>query len=126
MDFANRAIAKARQKTSTAQLQAEYHIGDVTQIKFPLQTFDLILDMGCFHGLPPGGRTDYARAVQSWLKSNGTYLLYAVLDPTGDSNMGISDNDLGMFKPLTLTHRENGINPGPMAKPSAWFTFTKR
>jgi len=125
VDFAASAVFKARRKARQAGITADFRVGDVTRLEFPPQTFDLILDMGCFHGLEPGRRAVYARGVQSWLSPGGTFLLYAFIDTSGSSAFGISDRHLTLFSSLTLTLREDGVNPDPMARPSAWFTFTK-
>ena len=123
VDFASGAIARARKKARAAGISADFHVGDVTRLEFPPHSFDLILDMGCFHGLA-GERTAYARGVQTWLSPGGTYLLYAILS-SGDSDLGITEADLGLFSSFTLAQREEGMNPGPVARPSAWFTFTQ-
>jgi len=124
VDFASSAISKARRKARQSGITADFRVGDVTRLHFPAQSFDLILDMGCFHGLEPDGRAVYAQNIQTWLAPGGTFLLYAVMSQPGHP-IGITDDDLTLFSALTLTQRADGMNPGPGARPSVWVEWAK-
>ena len=68
IDFVPRAIAKARRKLGS--LPATLLAADVTKLtELDLPgPFDLALDVGCFHSLPPQGRQAYILGLQRWLK----------------------------------------------------------
>ncbi len=51
IDFAPRAIQIAKQKIKSANIQADLRVGDVTKLNGIDGSFDLALDMGCFHGI---------------------------------------------------------------------------
>jgi len=77
VDFAPRAITRARHKAEEAGVVATFVVGDVTDLSFLQGHFDLVLDMGCFHGLSPTGRTGYAQGVSRLTQPGSLFLLYA-------------------------------------------------
>lgn len=125
VDFSLRAVALARRKARQAGVQVELRTADVTCLDFSPHSFDLILDIGCFHSLTPRGQAATARGIQSWLTDGGTFLLYAVLKDAGQTDFGLTEGDLALFAPLRLVHRADGVNPGQRQRPSAWFEFVK-
>jgi len=80
VDFVERAIREAREKAQEADVEARFYAGDVTRlggIQGLTGTFDLALDIGCFHSLKPEGRKRYAAGLVERLRPGATYLLYA-------------------------------------------------
>jgi len=123
VDFAVQALAQARRKLQQAHLQADLCVADVTRVALP-GPFDLILDIGCFHGLPHPEQDRYADQVKGWLASRGTFLIYVQWRQTADQRSGIDDADLARFAPLVLTQRVDGIDTARV-RPSAWLTFMR-
>ena len=121
VDFAVKAIAQARDKLKRAGLRADVRVGDVTRIDLD-GTFDLILDIGCFHGLPARDQDRYAQRVKQRLAPGGTFLLYVQWKQTADQRTGIDESDLTRFAPLVVARREDGIDTA-RARPSSWLTF---
>ncbi len=80
VDFSSRALREARRKARAAGLadRVRFVWGDVTRLErldLPREA-DLILDIGCFHGLPPEDQPRYALGVVEHLRPGGLYLLY--------------------------------------------------
>lgn len=124
VDFAVKAIVEARRKARTAGVQADLRLGDVTRLDGLAGPFDLILDIGCFHGLPADGRSAYARNVKRLLAPDGTFLLYVMFKADAQSkHSGIREADLACFAPeLALVARADGVDTA-RGRPSAWLTY---
>ena len=124
IDFTPRAIWQARKKTRQARLQIDYHIGDVTQFKPKAGPFDLILDIGCFHNLPPQAKIAYQENLSQWLSPEGTFLLYGFLKDGSEAGFGISQADLAAFSTfLTLDSRTNSTDRSRL---STWVKYVVR
>lgn len=121
IDYIPLAVARARRKLRG--LDAQLLVGDVTRLEaLPLRgPFDLALDMGCLHSLPPEGRARYAAGLAHWLRPGGLYMLYA-FQPSPDLAAGLTRVQVETaFTPhLTLTGYEQG-----QGRPSAWYYFTR-
>lgn len=124
VDFAVRAILQARRKAREAGVQADLRLGDVTRLGALAGPFDLILDIGCFHGLPADDRSAYARHVKRLLAPHGTFLLYVMFKADRQSQVsGILATDLAIFTPeLALVSRADGVDAA-RGRPSAWLTY---
>lgn len=127
VDFAWKAIAEARRKAKAAGVQVEFRIGDVSRLDGLSGPFDLILDIGCYHGLTLAGRREYAARIKKLLAASGVYLMYAMIRLDQQQTTGIDDADLALFQPeLTMIKRENGVNVVRGGRPSAWLTWVIR
>jgi SAM-dependent methyltransferase len=120
VDFAGRAIAKARRRAREAGVACTFLTGDVTRIAVP-GSFDLALDIGCLHSIPPGGRAAYAAGLARVVRPGGTYLLYAFAP--GGPAFGLTSEDVrttfaGAFDVV-------GVEEGK-GRPSAWYTLVRR
>lgn len=123
VDFAGRAIARARRKAQAASLAARcaFHRADVTDLSFLQPPFDLALDMGCLHSLDPAGRPRYAAGLGRLLRAGALYLLYA-FKPGGDGPRGLSEEEvLTVFQ---AAFRAVKIQQGT-GRPSAWYTLER-
>ncbi len=85
IDFTPRALAAAKRKVAAAGVKAGLLLGDVTRlaqlgVKGP---FNLLLDLGCFHGIPSDRRPAYARGVAAVAAPGATFLMYAFAAPAG-------------------------------------------
>lgn len=122
VDFAGHAIALARKKVEQAGVNADLYAEDVTQLHQVSGTFDLILDMGCFHTLSGENVQKYIRNLQKLLAPQGTYLMYGFFKNQDETGPGISEADLeALTRQFELVKREDGTERG--RRPSAWFTF---
>jgi len=125
VDFVARAIRVARKKARQARVQVDLRVGDVTRLNGIAGPFDLILDIGCYHSLPPRGMETYRSQVIRLLETGGTFMLYAFLkEGETASGSGVVEANLEAFSPsLNPISRVEGSDRG--ARPSVWLTFRK-
>jgi SAM-dependent methyltransferase len=122
VDFARRAIQKARRKAHQANVLADFRVEDVTRLKGLSGPFDLVLDMGCFHSLPPEGRQAYLINLDRLLAPDGTFLLYVFFRNSNASGPGLEESDLLAFHAnFSLVDRQEGSERG--MRRSAWLTY---
>ena len=120
VDFAGRAIAKARRRARDAGVSCTFLVGDVTRLEVS-GPFDLALDIGCLHSISPAGRAGYASALARVVRSGGTYLLYAFAP--GGPAFGLTHDDVRatFADSFDITTVEEG-----KGRPSAWYTLARR
>jgi len=100
VDFAPRAIAIARSRAATAGSAATFTVGDVTRLREAGVSggFDLVIDVGCYHGIPARRRDAYHAGVAAVTKPGGDVFLAGVSDPPAAWRLlgasGISADDL--------------------------------
>jgi SAM-dependent methyltransferase len=124
VDFAPRAIGIAKRKAKTAEIKADLFVRDATNLKDINGSFDLVLDMGCFHGMGDK-KADYLSELDRVLAPNGYWLMYGFFNPDPASNgTGLVEADLDLIPPsMTLIWRQDGFDR--RERPSAWFLFQK-
>lgn len=123
VDFAHRAIKIARKKAEKEDLETTFYVDNVTNLKHVAGTFDLLLDMGCYHSIPNEDRRDYLDQLRSLIASNGTFMLYTFLktDPN-QTGTGIDEADIRLIsQSLNLIERKDGSERG--IRPSTWLIF---
>jgi cyclopropane fatty-acyl-phospholipid synthase-like methyltransferase len=129
IDFAPRAIARARQKAQQAGLQekVQFFVADVTRLKdLDLPQYAFALDIGCFHGLSDEGRHRYVDGLADRLLPGARLMLFA-LDP--QRKAGISFGVLPHrvqehFRPhFEIERRERGTHRN---KGATWFWMIRR
>jgi SAM-dependent methyltransferase len=125
VDFVAKPIRAAQIKAQQAQVEVDFRVGDVTQLTGIEGTFDLVLDIGCYHSLTPQGMETYRSNVKRLLSSGGTFMLYVFCKLEGEnSGSGVEEADLEAFAPqLNLVNRQNGLDSG--TRTSAWLTYQK-
>ena len=82
IDFSPKALELARRKAQRANVQVDFHLGDVTSLDFISEPFDLILDLGCLHSLDRDSRKRYANQLRRLTHPGSKYLLYGFKQPT--------------------------------------------
>lgn len=125
VDFAARAIRKARQKAVRAGLKVDFYTGDVTRLDGVRGPFELALDIGCFHSLSPVGKRDYLSRLETLLTTGGHWFLYAFLSPGQPalSSPAVCPADLErILAQFTLLSRQDGLDRN---RPSAYFLLRK-
>lgn len=125
VDFASRAIRIAKDKLKRKNLEADLLVGDVTKLDHIHKTFDLALDIGCFHGLTQTGKLDYLTQLGRILAPNGFWLMYGFFNPdTSRSALGLAEADINIIlSQFSLCSRQDGLDK--RNRPSAWFLFQK-
>ncbi|MCE7858626.1 MAG: class I SAM-dependent methyltransferase [Chloroflexi bacterium CFX2] len=92
LDFSAKAIEMAKARARQERVDADFRVADVTQLDFLTESFDLILDVGCLHGINAKGRQDYARHVARLTHAGSKLLLWAF---TGQNfGIGVQPNEL--------------------------------
>jgi cyclopropane fatty-acyl-phospholipid synthase-like methyltransferase len=126
VDFAPRAIHLARQKIKTVGVRAELSVNDATNLHGITGPFDLVLDIGCFHGLPAKNREKYLDQLDRVLAPGRFWLMYGFYQLKADhAPPGLQEADISRISTrLTLLSRRDGFNKGE--RPSAWFLFQKK
>ena len=74
VDLAATAIEQAK-TAYPARERLEFRQADATQAHPDLGEFDVILDRGCLHVIPPAKSAGYLRNIAVWLKPSGVFLL---------------------------------------------------
>lgn len=123
VEYAWRAASIARKRMRAAGVDGTVWTGDVTRMNRVDRQFDLVLDMGCYHGIPVQRRGAYQANLLRWLAPGGTYLLYAHwLAAEGD--VGIREEEIEQFgAALNLRERQDGFDkPGRAA---VWLRFER-
>ena len=91
------AVQRARRNLQLLDLPSTVYCQSVVNIDFLMTPFDLILDIGCYHGLTQPQRVKYQLNLKRLLKTNGHFLIYAYLK-SEQSTFGFGQKDLEQFK----------------------------
>jgi SAM-dependent methyltransferase len=122
VDFASRAIAKARRRARDAGVadRCTFQVGDVTRLAVT-GPFDMALDIGCLHSIAVAGRAGYAAGVARVVRPGGTLLLYAFAP--GGPAVGLTAEDVRVTfaDAFDVVDVEEG-----KGRPSAWYRLARR
>lgn len=126
IDFASRAIRKAKRKVADASVLAELYVRDATKIVGITGPFDLAFDLGCFHGILQSRRADYLNELDRILAPGGFWLLYTFLTSDADhAQPGMTEMAIhALSSRFNLLTRRNGFDN--RGRNSAWFLFQKQ
>jgi SAM-dependent methyltransferase len=122
VDFSILAIRRARRKARRAGVDCQFYRDDVTDLAFLADPFDLALDIGCLHSLPPERWKGYAAEVARLVQPGGLYLLYAFTPrPDRSPSRGVAPQQVrSLFAPAFAVEREE-IGKDPTGPRSAWY-----
>ena len=105
-----------------AGVEASFAVDDVTRPESLSGSYDLILDMGCYHSLNPDGKHNYQDMIKERLSPGGTFLLYGFTNhPEGAS---ITENDQESFNNF-LSEISNTIGGDISQRQSVWLEYRK-
>jgi 2-polyprenyl-3-methyl-5-hydroxy-6-metoxy-1,4-benzoquinol methylase len=125
VDYVPQAIYRAKRKAVKAQVAAHFYWSSVTNLTNLNTKFDLLVDMGCLHGLEASARLLY-RAELMRLSQPGTiYLLYAhqPVQRYG-TTIGISREEIEtLFEPGFKIERFEAGTDSTSGRISAWYTL---
>ena len=126
VDFALKAVMAARRRLSREGISGEVRAGDVSRLELVQGSYDLVLDIGCYHGLDQPSRESYRNNLSAIMKPEAHYLLYAHLqDADNAGGYGLNQADIDAFQTqMTLTSRADGGDPTGRA--STWLSFQNR
>lgn len=134
LDIAAKPLERARQRAEQAGLSVRWVRGDVTRLAdagVPAG-FDVVLDVGCFHGLGPAQRRDYATGLEAVSAPRATLLMLAFSPgfrgplPRGASAEELTATLAGWTLQQATPDPDQIRLPGPLrgARP-VWFRFTR-
>jgi SAM-dependent methyltransferase len=128
IDFSSLAIARARRKAEGVAGVTLVE-GDVTQLARlgVVGPFALVLDIGCFHGLPEAARAGYAREVGRVTRPGSLFMLWAIADGgrrgvPGVPAMAEGEVERHFGREFTVERVERGAWPWP----ANWYTLQRR
>lgn len=126
VDFASRAISIARRKVQAAKVSAELHVADVTRLDGITGSFDLVLDLGCYHGLQEKEKGLYLDQLIRVSAPGGFWLLYGFFKAsTAQAGPGLVPNDIDrILTRFGLVSRKDGVDK--QDRSSAYFLFKKK
>jgi SAM-dependent methyltransferase len=109
VDLAWRAIVKARRRFDENDLVGDFHSADILHSKEPESSFDLVLDVGCYHSLPAESRPIYQANIFRWLKPGGSHLIYGhKLSKGRPDPTSLTEQDIHQFEEkLKLVNRKD-------------------
>jgi SAM-dependent methyltransferase len=124
VDFALRAVEIARRRLVWEQLQGEVRLGDVTKMEDLGSGYDLVLDIGCLHGLSEAGRQSYISSLRSLLAGGGSYLLYAHLKSTTPAREGLLEEEVQrLAQQLCQVSRQDSVDR--FGRSAVWLRFVR-
>ena len=123
VDFAQRAVAEARRKLDQAGITGEVRAGDVSSLEIVQGQYDLVLDIGCYHGLARPERDAYRRNLAQILASGGYFLIYVHWQaPGGEGEAGFSGSELAAFQRfLSMESRQDSQDR--WGRSASWMCF---
>ena len=123
VDYIWLAVLKARIRLKKVGINNGVFCRDVVNIDSIHQKFDLILDIGCYHGLSEKQKENYRQNLDRLLNHKGSFLLYAYLQQ-GSNYFGFNNIDFSTLgKLFHLKWRKDGI--GRFDRPSAWMQYDR-
>ena len=126
VDLAPKALELARTKAQRANVAIDFRQADVTQIDFLQTPFDLVLDIGCFHGLDKQRRERYVENLARLTHPDSTFLLFAFDRPALFENYGILPQEVErIFAPNFVLNRA-AHSTHRNGRPTTWYRFIRR
>ena len=115
VDFSALAIRWARRKARRAKVRCRFYRADVTDLSFLQGPFDLVLDVGCLHSVPPAGWERYAAGLARLVRPGGLYMLYAF------THRGVTPEEARrLFAAAFAVERQEG-GDDPTGPRSTWY-----
>ena len=127
VEYVPRAVGLARRKAKAARVSPRFHLGSVTAMPMLQNSFDLMLDMGCFHGLSKEDRRRYAGEVLRLSRPGTRYLLYAFAPYVGPNGaIGVSRAEIeSLFRPTFTLEKAITGSDTKSARVSTWYSFRR-
>jgi SAM-dependent methyltransferase len=125
VEFALKAVRLARRKLRVTGLPGTVLQGDAARVTLPSDPFTLILDIGCFHGLPADSRPAYRQQVFDHLAAGGTFLIYLHLNDEINHRVAVGEDEITAFQErLALAWRQDSLDR--FGRRASWLAFERR
>ncbi len=125
VDFSPRAIKLAGQKAERAAVTVAFQLGDVSRLGFLREPFDLVLDIGCFHGLDTQSRVRYAQHLARLTHKESKFLLWAFDRAAYFGTFGVTPEEVQQTfnHQFKLTRVQHGVHRG--VRGATWYWFSR-
>lgn len=96
VDLSAEAVRWGRERAAAAAVDVRFERADVLRWDAPAAAYDLVVDSGCFHHLPPHRRAGYLALLRRTLRPGGSFALacFAADGPAGVTGTTASDVDV--------------------------------
>ncbi len=128
VDFVLMAVRQARRKLRNARMQGLVRQGDVTRLEIVRPPdgapgYNLVLDIGCYHGLPEDARARYRENLSRILAPGGHFLIYGNWRKEEGAAWGLTEADqTGLLERLILENRTDSFDRWD--RRASWMLFS--
>lgn len=130
VDFVEQAIEAARAKLAGLPAgRCSLFCGDVSRLEaIPALRggYDLAIDIGCGHSLPPERQEAYAAGLAALLKPGAVFMLYIHFPASADDYGWSAEDVYRLFLPQFELVWELRSDDTTTGAPSAWYRFARR
>lgn len=123
VDFSGKALSKARRKSKSYGVKVDFIHDDVSVLSKVQGSFDLILDIGCFHSLSPSQKQNYLKRAGELLAPDGYFLLYGFINRPPNTTSIQPEDIQAIQSSLTIVNQQVGEDKGRTA---TWFVIRKK
>jgi SAM-dependent methyltransferase len=123
IDFSGYAVKAARKRLTELGVKGQVLQGDVSRPLSVEGSYDLILDIGCYHDLSDVDRQSYRKNIQTYLSPGGSFLIYAHCRSM-EGATGVSQMDIEQFSDF-LTVKSLIQTSDRWDRQTTWMTFTR-
>ncbi len=123
VDFSRKALSIARRKSRAYGVKVDFVHDDVSVLSKVQGSFDLVLDIGCFHSLSPAQKYRYLRRIGEILVPDGYFLLYGFINRPPNTTSIQPEDIQAIQTSLTMIDQQIGEDKGRAA---AWFVLKKK
>jgi SAM-dependent methyltransferase len=126
VDFSPKAIELAGHKARQAGVKVDFRLGDVSRLDFLRGPFDLILDVGCLHGLDSAGRARYADQLARLTRPGSRFLVFGFARPAFFGRYHLTAGDVRqLFEPAFALNSVRAALKRDR-EDVAWYDLTRR
>lgn len=126
VELVGRAVAAARRKAAAAEVTPRILKGDVTKLdQLGIgDGYSLVLDLGCYHGIPESRRDAYAAGITAATRPKATFLLYAFAP--GGGPRGVQGTDAEELERRFQGWELLSATPGQDRFAAFWYRLRRR
>ena len=129
IDFVSQAVELAHAKLADFPPEQFtvlcYDVTQLAQCEGLRQPYDLVVDIGCGHGIPVDKQVQYAADVAALLRPGGILMLYAI-QPTEDRDVGWTPMDVQrIFTPYFDLVWQAINDDTATSRPAGWYRLVR-
>jgi cyclopropane fatty-acyl-phospholipid synthase-like methyltransferase len=130
VDLSPGAVAAARSRVAEARLTAAIQEGDALALPFADESFDGLVDNGCFHTIAFRRRVRYAQEVRRVLRAGGSFVLSWVarehVGPRGPRHRPSLNEVTALLESRFLFVRTGYLTGRDAEEPPSYFAFLRQ